>query len=75
MWYQNLEDKYAFPAEELNAKSLIDYIACTENLTEIISNVDKERSISGNKSQISGSNFENFYLGDKILSWPVVLIY
>lgn len=72
MWYQNLEDKYAFPAEELNAKSLIDYIEYTQNL---ISNVDKERSRSGNKSQISGSNFENFYLGDKILSWPVVLIY
>ncbi|KAK9710075.1 hypothetical protein QE152_g26222 [Popillia japonica] len=33
MWYQNLEDKYTFVAKERNARSLIDYIVYTQDLT------------------------------------------
>lgn len=43
MWYQKLEDKYSFVAEERNAKSLIDYIVYTQNMSRTVRRVETRR--------------------------------
>lgn len=50
MWYQQIDEKYTFVAEERNARSLIDYFVYTQSLIKIIQKVQTKKEAEAGTS-------------------------